>query len=197
MQIVFSPDNFVLIFQNSNWLTSTYCFIQVLCEWELDGYNRVYNKNPSGLKLKVKGNISPMILNTGPVCDKKNFGSKSDWVLSSIEGLLFNKNNSYLYLHNNILGYYRFLDKTFTPFEDNNVAQATMHQFFYRMLSLSNNTLNWVSSSARLLTQDYYNESESVNDTDYDNINDDDDDDESEEEVVVVLQTGPIQKKNK
>jgi hypothetical protein len=201
MQIEYNPENFVLIYQNSTWLTSTYCFIKVLCEWELQHMiiskssvpvtQRIHHPNPTGLRIKVDGVSSPMILATGAICDKKNSGNKKDWVSKTIDGLLFNKDCSYLYLHNNdVLGYYTFSNKTFTPFADNDLAHLTMHQFFYRMMCLSDKTMNWVSSQAKLTPREY-DESESV-----DEVSDDSaDDSDSEEEVVVVLQTGPIQKK--
>jgi hypothetical protein len=204
MQIEYNPENFVLIYQNSTWLTSTYCFIKVLCEWESQNFSvskssvpvthRFLNNNPTGLSLKVNGISSPMILVTGAICDKKNYGNKKEWVSKTIDGLLFEKNYSYLYLHNNdVLGYYNFSNKIFTPFADNDVAHITMHQFFYRMMCLSDKTINWVSSQMNN-THHEYDESESneVDCNDFDLA----DDSDSEEEVVVVLQTGPIKKKN-
>lgn len=76
------------------------------------------------------------------------------------------------------------------PFADNDLAHLTMHQFFYRMLCLSDKTMNWVSSHAKLTPREY-DESELVDEDSDDSA----DDSDSEEEVVVVLQTGPIQKK--
>lgn len=152
---------------------------------------RIHHPNPTGLRLKVDGAPSPMILATGAICDKKNSGNKKDWVSKTIGGLLFNKDCSYLYLHNNdVLGHYTFSNKIFTPFADNDLAHLTMHQFFYRMMCLSDKTINWVSSQAKLTSHEY-DESESVDE----DLDDSADDSDSEEEVVVVLQTGPIQKK--
>lgn len=193
MQIDYNPDNFVLIFQNSTWLTSTYCFIEVVCEWNLQNATyRCYNNNPTGLKLTVEGNKSPMFLNTGSICEKKKFGSKKDWVKSAIENPFFNNKSYCLYIHDNdVLGYYSFTDKTFTPFANNDIAHIVMYQFFYKMMSLSNKTINWVSTYAsRLSHNDMYDESEQV-----EQLDDDDgagSDSDSEEEEVVVLQTGPV-----
>lgn len=196
MQIEYNPENFVLIYQNSTWLSSTYCFIKVMREWELECSHRIYNPNITGLRLKVDGELAPIILTTGAVCDKKNHGTKKDWVSNTLNGILFNKDCSYLYLHtNDVLGYYTFSNKTFTPFADNDMAHIIMHQFFYRMLCLSDKTINWVSSSAKLAHHEY-DEAESVDDDSRDD-HDDSCDSDSEEEVVVVLQTGPVQNKKK
>jgi hypothetical protein len=197
MQIDYSPENFVLIFQNSTWLSSTYCFIKVLPEWEMASTaHRLYNTNHTGIKFKVDGAKSPYILDVGAICDKKQFGTKKDWVAKTIEGQLFDTSVSYLYLHtNDVLGYYSFCNKTFTPFADNDMAHILMHQFFYRMMCLTDKTINWVSSRVNLLSNCEYDETELADESDDDSDAQCNDSEEEVEEVVVVLQTGPVIKK--
>lgn len=176
MQIEYNPENFVLIFQNSTWLNSTYCFIRVSCPT-----NKIIE------------------LTTGSICDKTNYGDKKEWVTKTIEGRLFNRDYPYLYLHaGNVLGYYTFSDKNFTPFYDNGVAHKIMHEFFYRMMCLSDKTTNWHASQTmkeiQVQARDEYYDGvyESSNKIagiiDFDDLYEDS---EEEEEYVHILQTAP------
>lgn len=215
MQISFQPENLVLIFKNSDWLYSRHCFIKVLPEFEncwipIKGLHepvlrKLHTPNPTGVTLATDDiGANRMILQIGDSCEGVVSETKKQRVSNAIASPLFDKKPFYLYMfEGHIPGYYSFANNTFTPFENAELAQNSIHEFFYKVMSLSNFvSLNrGAYETTRELQQANMGKSwEDRNDTtfaetEYISEDDDDDDSSSEEEVRVVLQTGPIRPK--
>lgn len=212
MQIVFQPENLVLIFKNSDWLYSRHCFIKVLPEFEnhlvpVKGLResvlrKLPTPNPTGVTVATNDiSTSRMILQIGDSCEGVASETKKQRVANAIASPLFDKKPFYLYMfEGHIPGYYSFANNTFVPFHE---ADHAIHEFFYKMMSLSDAPLNRCAyDTTRELQQANMGKSwEDRNDDTYSEpvyISEDDEDDDdssSEEEVHVVLQTGPIRPK--
>jgi hypothetical protein len=193
MKITYDPSNFVLIFQNSNVINSIYCFIRVSPEYislptEIKGLKhkvmrKYFQPNPSGLTIEIEPG-KKVIMSAGSTTNKRNFGTKSEWVMEAIDGRLsmFNKKDSYLYLHEGkTLGIYNFEEGEFTAFFDNELAIKTMHEFFYKMMQLSDKTINWQSSQVNQIRFEPSSENSEDELSDDDCCAEDDDDDDDDE----------------
>ena len=219
MQISFQPENLVLIFKNSDWLYSRHCFIKVLPEFEnhfvpIKGLRepvlrKLPTPNPTGIIVATNDiGANRMILQIGDSCEGVVSETKKQRVANAIVSPLFDKKPFYLYMfEGHIPGYYSFANNIFTPFANAELAKNSIHEFFYKVMSLSNSSNiasfnNCAYETTRELQQTNTGKSwEDRNDatfaeTEYISEDDDDDDDSSsEEEVRVVLQTGPIRPK--
>ena len=216
MQISFQPENLVLIFKNSDWLYSRYCFIKVLPEFEncwipIKGLRepvmrKLPTPNPTGITLATNDvSTNRMILQIGDSCEGVVSETKKQRVTNAIASPLFDKKPFYLYMFDgHIPGYYSFANNSFVPFHE---ADNSIYEFFYKVMSLSNSSnfapLNMCSyETTREIQQantgksweDRNAEAEDAADINYVSESDDDSSD-SEEEVHVVLQTGPIRPK--
>lgn len=214
MQITFQPENLVLIFKNSDWLYSRHCFIKVLPEFEncwipIKGLREPVKRklptpNPTGITLATNDvSTSRMILQIGDSCEGVGFENKKQRVSNAIASPLFDKKPFYLYMfEGHIPGYYSFANNLFTPFANASLAQNSIHEFFYKVMSLSDVPLNRCAhETTREIQQANAGKSwedrnaETEDAVEIDNSDSDDDDSSSEEEVHVVLQTGPIRPK--
>ena len=220
MQIELQPENFVLVFQKSEWLYSKYCLIRVLAEYDMFNFvmkglndpvpRKTYNKNPAGVVVALNDTHN-MIFNLGSSFETTPSGNKRDWISNAIEYRLIDRGSAYLYLHEGVtLGFYDFRNKKFTPFLNNDCAHMAMHQFIRAMSDkhrLPVSHVSPISYSKQLQLEKevdeycngYYDEDDEEDhdneDVKYIDYTSDNDDSDSEEEVHIVLQTAPIQKK--
>ena len=144
---------------------------------------KYFQPNPSGLTIEVEPG-KKVIMSAGSTTNKRNFGTKSEWVMEAIDGRLsmFNKKDSYLYLHEGkTLGIYNFEEGEFTEFLDNELAIKTMHEFFYNMMQLSDKTINWQSSQVNQIRFEPSSENSEDELSDDDCCAEDDDDDDDDE----------------
>lgn len=214
MQITFQPENLVLIFKNSDWLYSRHCFIKVLPEFEhhripMKGLRepvmrKLTTPNPTGITLATNDvSTNRMILQIGDSCEGVASETKKHRVANAIASPLFDKKPFYLYMfEGHIPGYYSFANNSFVPFHE---ADNSIHEFFYKVMSLSDVPLQSCAyETTREIQQANSGKSwedrndeteEDAADRNYVSESDDDDDSSSEEEVHVVLQTGPIRPK--
>jgi len=215
MQISFQPENLVLIFKNSDWLYSRHCFIKVLPEFEncwipIKGLRdpvmrKLTTPNPTGVTLATDDiGANRMILQIGDSCEGVGFENKKQRVANAIASPMFDKKPFYLYMfEGHIPGYYSFSNNLFAPFSNASLAQNSIHEFFYKVMSLSNSLpLNRCAhETTREIQQENAGKSwedrnaEAENTGEFDISNSDYDSSDSEEEVHVVLQTGPIRPK--
>ena len=217
MQITFQPENLVLIFKNSDWLYSRHCFIKVLPEFEncwipIKGLRepvmrKLTTPNPTGITLATNDvSTNRMILQIGDSCEGVASETKKHRVANAIASPLFDKKPFYLYMfEGHIPGYYSFANNSFVPFSNAELAQNSIHEFFYKVMSLSDVPLQSCAyETTREIQQANSGKSwedrndeteEDAADRNYVSESDDDDDSSSEEEVHVVLQTGPIRPK--
>jgi hypothetical protein len=161
--------------------------------------------NPTGITLATDDiGANRMILQIGDSCEGVVSETKKQRVANAIASPLFDKKPLYLYLlDDHIPGHYSFANNTFTPFANAELAQNSIHEFFYKVMSLSISlSLNRCAyETTREIQQANAGKSwEDRNDatfaeTEYISEDDEDDDSSSEEEVRVVLQTGPIRPK--
>lgn len=218
MQITFQPENLVLIFKNSDWLYSRHCFIKVLPEFEnywipIKGLRepvmrKLTTPNPTGITLATNDvNTNNMILQIGDSCEGVASETKKHRVANAIASPLFDKKPFYLYMfEGHIPGYYSFANNSFVPFSNASLAQNSIHEFFYKVMSLSisakfvqlqscayETTREIQQANSGKSWEDRNDETEDI-ERDID-IESDDDSSDSEEEVHVVLQTGPIRPK--
>ena len=215
MQISFQPENLVLIFKNSDWLYSRHCFIKVLpevdnCWIHIKGLRepvlrKLPTPNPTGVTLVVDDLTNRMILEIGDSCEGVASDTKKQRIANAIASPLFNKKPAYLYMfEGHIPGYYSFTNNLFTPFSNAELARNSIHEFFYKVMSLSISAkfaqLNWCAHQTTREIQQA-NAGKSWEDRNAEVEEDatfaesDDDDSDSEEEVHVVLQTGPVRSK--
>lgn len=218
MQIELQPENFVLVFQKSEWLYSKYCLIRVLAEYDMFNFvmkglkdpvpRKTYNKNPTGVVVALNETHN-MIFNLGSSFETTPSGNKRDWVSNAIDYRMIDRGSAYLYLHEGVkLGFYDFRNKKFTPFLNNDCAHMAMHQFIHAMSDKRRLPVSHVSYSKQLqlenevdeylngyLDEDADEQEDDDNVECIDNGDDDSDDSDSEEEVHIVLQTAPVQKK--
>jgi hypothetical protein len=166
---------------------------------------KLHTPNPTGITVATDDNR--MILQIGDSCEGVVSETKKQRVANAIASPLFDKKPFYLYMfEGHIPGYYSFANNTFTPFANAELAQNSIHEFFYKVMSLSNSS-NFASlnrcayETTRELQQantgkSWEDRNEPTEDVDRDSDGESDDDDSSsEEEVRVVLQTGPIRPK--
>jgi hypothetical protein len=67
--------------------------------------------------------------------NKPHYGSKQDWILSTINYPIFNRKGLFLYKHNGEYGYYDFNNKTFNKFQED--ISPRIYKFFYDNMSLN------------------------------------------------------------
>lgn len=148
----YNPSDFVLIYQNSNQFNSIWRFIY-LSENENERppnkfirdapieHKIVYEKaNPTGIVVTAEDDKT-YILNVGPPVSR-DIGTKTEWVQTGIDSFLFDSSKSYLYCHNGRMGLYNIGTSTFVPLDTNNCV----YEFFYAMMSLRDNQLNYVAA---------------------------------------------------
>lgn len=210
MQIELQPENFVLVFQKSEWLYSKYCLIRVLPEYDMFNFvmkglkdpvpRKTYNKNPTGVVVALN-NTHNMIFNLGSSFETTPSGNKRDWISNAIEYRMINKGCAYLYLHEGVtLGFYDFRNKKFTPFLNNDCAHMAMHQFIHAMQATQTTHATYEKQAQIQQDIDEYCNGYCYDDEceceDY-NISDDegDSDSDSEEEEYIVLKTAPSKPK--
>lgn len=214
MQIELQPENFVLVFQKSEWLYSKYCLIRVLAEYDMFNFimkglkdpvpRKTYNKNPTGVVVALN-DTHTMIFNLGSSFETTPSGNKRDWVLNAIESRMIDRGSAYLYLHEGVtLGFYDFRDKKFTPFLNNDDARVAMHQFIQMMPAMPAMPAKHITQAQIQQDVDEYCngycydeecECESDNNSDGDDVDDYSDDDSEEEEEHIVLKTAPSKPK--
>jgi len=161
--------------------------------------------NPTGVTLATDDvSTNRMIFQIGDSCEGVASETKKHRVTNAIASPLFDKKPLYLYLlDDHIPGYYSFANNTFTPFLNAELARNSIHEFFYKVMSLSNYlSLNQCAyETTREIQQansgkSWEDRNAETEDTEEFYIsNSDDDSSDSEEEVHVVLQTGPIRSK--
>lgn len=150
MSFEYNPNDFVLIFQNSNAFDSIYRFIHVQNAFESAPVKSCFRDapikdkilyetaNPTGLYLEA-ANGQTYVLNIGSAVNKCNGGDKSEWVNKGINSFLFDKTQKYLYYHKGSMGFYDFTKKTFVEFLDKNIV----YRFFYYMMRLTDKPVNY------------------------------------------------------
>lgn len=148
----YNPNDFVLIYQNSTQFSSIWRFIytsenvdekppnKFICDAPI-AHKLVYEQaNPTGIKVATEDGKT-YILNVGPPVSR-GAGTKAEWVKSGIDSFLFDNSKSYLYCHKGRMGMYNMQTMSFMPFIQNN----EVYEFFYAMMSLRNNQLNYVAA---------------------------------------------------
>lgn len=174
----YNTSDFVLIYQNSNPFNSIWRFIYLTENEDERPPNKfirdapiehkiVYEKaNPTGIVVTAEDNKT-YILNVGPPVSR-GIGTKAEWVQTGIDSFLFDSSKSYLYCHNGRMGLYNIGKSTFVPLKYNN----GVYEFFYAMMSLRDNQLNYVSAETyremerHRIIKEMQNEDESENDMD-------------------------------
>lgn len=214
MQIELQPENFVLVFQKSEWLYSKYCLIRVLPEYDMFNFvmkglkdpvpRKTYNKNPTGVVVALNDTHN-MIFNLGSSFETTPSGNKRDWVSNAIEYRMIDRGSAYLYLHKGVtLGFYDFRNKKFTPFLNNDCAHMAMHQFIRAMSDKRAIPAKHIMQAQIQQDVDEYCNGycydEECDCDDYINIDDADDgnsesDSEEEEEEHIILKTAPSKPK--
>lgn len=181
----YNPNDFVLIYQNSNQFNSIWRFIYTTSivdekppyKFIIDApieHKLVYEKaNPTGIKVATEEGKT-YILNVGPPVSR-GAGTKVEWVNAGINSFLFDNTKSYLYCHKGRMGMYNMQTTTFVPFIHNN----EVYEFFYAMMSLRDNQLNYVAAEMyRDMDKHRIIQEMKIN---YDDESDDDLDDDSNE----------------
>lgn len=148
----YNPNDFVLIYQNSTQFSSIWRFIYTSENVDEKPPNKfirdapidhkiVYEQaNPTGIKVATEDGKT-YILNVGPPVSR-GAGTKSEWVNAGIDSFLFDNSKSYLYCHKGRMGMYNMQTTIFVPFIQNN----EVYEFFYAMMSLRDNQLNYVAA---------------------------------------------------
>jgi len=205
MKIQYFPENFVLIYQNSQWLFSLYTFIKVMPTRKLMAIPYVKDTylmrerdqvNLTGISVKAADGKKYMFENGSHV--KRNLsGNKHEWVKQAIiHDLLFEKTCPYLYIHEGVYGFYDILSSEFTPFEDNVVAKNAVNEYFYLLMSMRDKPFNYQACEVnkcklapdvdcKTNLENLVNELEN-NDEDYHYESDSDDDETDSEPDKVV-----------
>ena len=152
MKIQYVPENFVLIYQNSQWLFSLYTFIKVMPTRKLMAIPYVRGTylmrerdqaNVTGISVKATDGKKYMFEN-GSHAERNLSGNKNEWVKQAITyDRLFVKTCPYLYIHEGIYGFYDILSSEFTPFEDNVAAKNAVNEYFYLLMSMRDKPLNY------------------------------------------------------
>jgi len=152
MKIQYVPENFVLIYQNSQWLFSLYTFIKVMPTRKLMAIPYVRGTylmrerdqaNVTGISVKATDGKKYMFEN-GSHAERNLSGNKNEWVKQAITyDRLFVKTCPYLYIHEGIYGFYDILTSEFTPFEDNVAAKNAVNEYFYLLMSMRDKPLNY------------------------------------------------------
>ena len=189
----YNPDDFVLIYQNTNVFDSIYRFIHVheayncspikFCfrDAPIDKKTIYETPNPTGIYLgTTRGGVYG--LNIGSPTNK-SWGTKLDWVNKGVEHFLFDKTQKYLYCHKGSMGFYDFAKKQFVEFKDNH----GVYTFFYRMMRLTDKPLNYMVSDINVVEKTglpvYVTKEEIANrEAELDAYSDDDDDEDSDED---------------
>jgi hypothetical protein len=152
MKIQYVPENFVLIYQNSQWLFSLYTFIKVMPTRKLMAIPYVRGTylmrerdqaNVTGISVKATDGKKYMFEN-GSHAERNLSGNKNEWVKQAITyDRLFVKTCPYLYIHEGVYGFYDILSSEFTPFEDNVAAKNAVNEYFYLLMSMRDKPLNY------------------------------------------------------
>ena len=152
MKIQYVPENFVLIYQNSQWLFSLYTFIKVMPTRKLMAIPYVRGTylmrerdqvNVTGISVKATDGKKYMFEN-GSHAERNLSGNKNEWVKQAITyDRLFVKTCPYLYIHEGTYGFCDILSSEFTPFEDNVAAKNAVNEYFYLLMSMRDKPLNY------------------------------------------------------
>jgi hypothetical protein len=152
MKIQYLPENFVLIYQNSQWLFSLYTFIKVIPTRKLVAIPYVRGEylmrerdqvNVTGISVKATDGKKYMFEN-GSHAERNLSGNKHEWVKQAITyDRLFVKTCPYLYIHEGVYGFYDIMSSEFTPFEDNVAAKNAVNEYFYLLMSMRDKPLNY------------------------------------------------------
>jgi hypothetical protein len=207
MKIQYVPENFVLIYQNSQWLFSLYTFIKVMPTRKLMAIPYVRGTylmrerdqaNVTGISVKAADGKKYMFEN-GSHAERNLSGNKNEWVKQAITyDRLFVKTCPYLYIHEGVYGFYDILSSEFTPFEDNVAAKNAVNEYFYLLMSMRDKPLNYQACEVNRCKpepeidretnlENMINELEN-NDDEYKNESDSDDEDTDSEPEQVVTQ---------
>ena len=207
MKIQYFPENFVLIYQNSQWLFSLYTFIKVMPTRKLMAIPYVSGTylmrerdqvNVTGISVKATDGKKYMFEN-GSHAERNLSGNKHEWTKQAITyDRLFVKTCPYLYIHEGAYGFYDILSSEFTPFEDNIAAKNAVNEYFYLLMSMRDKPLNYQAcevnrckpepdvdreTNLENLVNELKNDDEEYN---YENDIDSDEETDSEPEKVVV-----------
>ena len=124
MEFEFNPANLEALFYNRFPLSETFCLLQFVPCTKHSVDNPFKDEHDNFFYLDIANNY----------VNKLMHGTKTDWLLSTINYPIFDRKHLYLYKHNGEFGYYNFSTNIFTRFSED-ITQR-VYKFYYDKMNL-------------------------------------------------------------